>query len=285
MRQLGQNYTQTAIGPEGAGKARDGEGEVPKEAGRYSQSLSHGLAILASFSAETATQGIADMAGALHMTRSTTHRYATTLAQLGYLEQNTSRRYRLTPRAADVGLAAVHSLVLYRSSLDLLHDLREQTGRTVSLGILDGTELMLVYRVRGWRGLHEIDLRLGPAARLPLHCTAMGKVLLAGLPEIRLRALLSASTLSRRGPNCITGKRALRSELEWVRSQGFAIDNEELTKGLCSIAVPVPAEEGGALAAIDIAVAAETLAEEELNTAFGTVLGRAADGIAEAMAV
>jgi IclR family transcriptional regulator, pca regulon regulatory protein len=263
---------------------------VPSDGGRYSQSLGHGLAILAGFSAALPTRGIADMAAELSMSRSTTHRYATTLAELGYLEQAASRRYRLTPRAADFGHAVLGAMALSERSRAPLHELRRRTGWTVSLGMLDGDELMLLDRLRGWRGLHEIDLRLGPSARLPLHCTAMGKVLVARLPGPEQRALLAKLALPRQGPlgrygpNCIAGRRALRAELARVRQRGFALDDEELSDGLRSIAVPVLDTDGSTLAALDLAVPGALFAAEELNPRFGATLRRTADRIAKALA-
>lgn len=270
---------------DGAGRvSEDRSSKVPDNDGRYSLSLGHGLAILASFSAERPTLGIADMASVLSMSRSTTHRYAATLAQLGYLEQNSSRRYRLTPRCADVGLAALGSMALHERSRSFLHELRRETGWTVSLAILDGSEAMLLERLRGWRGLHEIDLRLGSSARLPVHCTAMGKVLIAGLPDPELRELLVTLILKRHGPNCITGKRALRAELERVREQGFAIDDEELIDGMRSIAMPVFDPRGRVLGALDLAVPGALFAGDELHEEFGAVLSEAAEGITEELA-
>lgn len=270
---------------DGAGRvSEDRSNKVPDNDGRYSLSLGHGLAILASFSAERPTLGIADMASVLSMSRSTTHRYAATLAQLGYLEQNSARRYRLTPRCADVGLTALGSMALHECSRPFLHELRRDTGWTVSLAILDGAEAMLVERLRGWRGLHEIDLRLGSSARLPVHCTAMGKVLLAGLRDLELRELLATLSLKRHTPNCITGKRALRAELEQVREQGFAIDDEEFIDGLRSISVPVLDARGRVLAALDLAVPGALFEGPELSDEFGLPLGQAAEGITEELA-
>jgi IclR family pca regulon transcriptional regulator len=264
---------------------------VPSDGGRYSQSLGHGLAILAGFSAERPTRGIADMAQELSMSRSTTHRYATTLAQLGYLEQGASRRYRLSPRAADFGHSVLGAMALHECSRDLLHRLRRRAGWTVSLGILDGREVMLVDRLRGWRGLHEIDLRLGPSARLPLHCTAMGKVLLAGLSRGELRALLAQLELTREGPlgrygpNCTVTRRALREQLERVQAQGFAIDDEELSDGLRTIAVPVLDDEGATLAALDLAVPGALFYGEELSAQFAAALSETAARIAAVLPV
>jgi DNA-binding IclR family transcriptional regulator len=105
-------------------------------------------------------------------------------------------------------------------------------------------------------------------------------VLLAYLPDPLLREQLAGLTLSPYGPNCATGKRTLRAELDQVRDEGVAIEDEELVAGLRSIAVPVLSEEGQALAAIEIAVPAVALSRRELGAALGPALREAAERIA-----
>jgi IclR family transcriptional regulator, pca regulon regulatory protein len=244
--------------------------EIAGGGGRYSQSLSSGLAILASFDGEASRMGIAELAGRLGMSRSTAHRYAATLAALGYLEQDAGRRYRLTPRAADAGLAVLGSLDLRTRSRPLLAELRALTGRTVSIAVLYDTEIMLLERLRGRRGgLLEIDLRLGSASRLPAYCTAMGKVLLAYLSPAACQQLLAALKLGPIGAKRLASGAALRAELERVRLDGFAVDKEELVAELCSVAVPVLDEEHGVLAAIDVAMVAGTYSLDELTVLAG----------------
>jgi IclR family transcriptional regulator, pca regulon regulatory protein len=268
----------------GAAPVGETEPEGPMESGRYSQSLRHGLAILASFDPGRRELGIAELADELRMSRSTVHRYASTLMELGYLEQDSGRRYRLTSRAADLGLAALRSLELRACAHPLLAELRIHTGRTVSIGILDGSEVVLLDRLRGWRrGLHELDLRFGPASRAPAHCTAIGKVLLAHLPASTRSGVLKGLTLSRHGPNCITTMPALHEELERVRAEGLAVDEEELTAGLCSIAVPVRDLDGGVGAAVDIAASTGVLSTEDLIETLGDRLILTAKNISAAL--
>ncbi len=244
--------------------------ELPDGAGRYSQSLRSGLAILTSFDGEANRLGIAELAERLKMSRSTAHRYAATLAALGYLEQDAGRRYRLTPRAADPGLAVLGSMPLRSRSRPLLAELRALTGRTVSLAILYDREIMLLERLRGRRGgVLEIDLRLGSASRLPAFCTAMGKVLLAQLSPADCQRRLSALKPSSYGPNVLTSEPALCAALERVRVDGFAIDKEELAAELCSIAVPVLDKAGGVVAAIDVAMIDGTYSLDELTVLAG----------------
>jgi IclR family transcriptional regulator, pca regulon regulatory protein len=271
--------------PVGRG-ARAGETEPEEsiEAARYSQSLRHGLSIMASFTPDRPELGIADLAGELEMSRSTVHRYASTLVELGYLEQDAARRYRLTSRAADLGLTAMRSLKLRDCAHQLLAELRIRTGRTASIGILHGSRVLLLERLRGWRrGLHELDLRLGTGSQLPAHCTAIGKVLLAQLPSSSQSRALKGVTLEGYGPNCITTLPALREELEWVRAEDLAVDDEELIAGLCSIAAPVRDRDGRVVAAVDIAACTRVLSPEDLLETLGDRLTLTAKSISAAL--
>src|SRR5271155_3464814 len=155
---------------------------------RYSQSLERGLAILSCFTPARPVLGIADIADSLGMSRSTTHRYVITLVALGYLEQGASRKYRLGLRVTDLGMSALNSTGLREHSHPYLEELRQRTSYTTSLGVLEGTEVLYVDRVRSFRrGQGKIDLNLHTGSRVPAYCTAMGKLLMAYLPEAEQR--------------------------------------------------------------------------------------------------
>src|SRR6202167_736984 len=171
---------------------------------RYSQSLERGLAILGCFTPQRPVLGIADIADELGMSRSTTHRYVITLVALGYLEQGASRKYRLGLRVTDLGMSALNSTGLREHSHLYLQELRQRSSYTVSLAVLDGSDILYIDRVRSFRrGQDTIDLDLQPGSRLPAYCTAMGKLLLAYLPEPEQRDLFASMKLSKRGPNTI----------------------------------------------------------------------------------
>lgn len=220
---------------------------------RYSQSLERGLAILMCFTPEHPILGIADIADELGMSRSTTHRYMITLLALGYLEQGASRKYRLGLRVSDLGMSALNCTGLRQQSRPLLEDLRRRTSYTVNVAVLDGPEILYVDRVRSFRrGQVKIDMDLGVGSRLPMYCTAMGKLLLAHLSEHERRGLIADLKLSKHGPNTITSKKALRAELERVREEGFAINDQELSPGLQSISAPIRSDSGQVVAAVNL---------------------------------
>lgn len=254
-------------------------GERP--ATTYSQSLERGLSILSSFNTQRRLLGATELGRALSLSRSTTHRYISTLAALGYLEQDTaSKKYRLGPRVIDLGFSAINSMELREVAAPHLQQLSDDTGYTVNMAILDELDIVYVERCRSSRaGQREIDLNLHVGARLPAYCTSLGKVLLAWLPEDERAARLQQADLARRGPNTLTSVPELIVELERVAANGFAINNEELAYGLRAIAAPVLTRDGGAAAAINLAVHSSMVSMEELTARLSTTLRNTAASI------
>jgi IclR family pca regulon transcriptional regulator len=224
--------------------------------------------------------GIADIADELGMSRSTTHRYVITLVALDFMEQVADRRYRLGLRVTDLGMSALNSTGLREHAHPHLEELRKRTSFTTSLAVLDGTEILYVDRARSLRrDQNKIDLNLRLGSRLPAYCTAMGKVLLAGVPEPQRREIVSEMKLERRGANTITSKKALFAELEHVSDEGIAVNDEELAPGLVAIAAPVHNEGGEVVAAVNLAAHTDMIPLEELVNALGPHLIATADQI------
>jgi IclR family pca regulon transcriptional regulator len=237
---------------------------------RYTQSLERLLAILACFTPERSIRGIADISDELGMSRSTTHRYVTTLVSLDYLEQGASRKYRLGLRVTDLGMSALSSTGLREHAHPYLQELRQRTSYTTSLGVLDGVDVLYVDRAHSLRrGQAKPDFDLQPGARLPAYATAMGKLLLANLPEDAQRDLLAQMTLTKRGPNTITSKRTLLDELDGIRAEGFAVEDQELAGELHAIAAPVRNEAQEVLAAVDLTASSSMISLEGLVDALG----------------
>ncbi|HTC58723.1 MAG TPA: helix-turn-helix domain-containing protein, partial [Solirubrobacteraceae bacterium] len=155
----------------------------PSAESRYSRSLEIGLAIIGCFTAEKQILGIAELADLVRVSRSTAHRYAQTLVKLDCFEQDDKRRYRLARGITSAGVAFIDTLRLETPTAEtILEDLREATGYTVSMGVLDGTRVLYTYRLfTHGRGQYEADLGLDVGASVPVYCTAIGKTLLASL--------------------------------------------------------------------------------------------------------
>jgi IclR family transcriptional regulator, pca regulon regulatory protein len=251
---------------------------MTEQAASYSQSLERGLAILSAFRSGRPTLGVSELGRDIGLSRSTTHRYVATLTALGYLQQDArTKKYRLGPRVLDLGFSAINSMELREVAAPHLRQLSDETGYTVNMAILDGLDIVYVERCRSARaGQRDIDLNLHVGARLPAYCTSLGKVLLAYLPPDQRADAVSRIEFARRGPNTLTSRTSFKAELERVRENGFAINNEELAYGLRSIAAPVLSHDGAAAAAINLAVHSSMVSIEDLVARLSPVLRQAA---------
>jgi IclR family pca regulon transcriptional regulator len=247
----------------------------------WSQSLERGLAILSAFGSDRSTIGVSELSRELGLSRSTTHRYIATLTALGYLQQDAeTKRYRLGPRVLDLGFAAINSMDIREISVPHLQALSDATGFTANLAILDGGDVVYIERCRTSRsGQREIDLNLHVGSRLPAYCTAMGKALLAFVPDERFEEIIDGVELVARGPNTITGRVALRAEMARIRTMGVAVNNEELAYGLRSIAAPIRSSSGEVVAALNLAVHRSMVSIDDLIERYGPAVKRTADAI------
>jgi IclR family pca regulon transcriptional regulator len=246
-----------------------------------SQSLERGLAILSAFRSGRPLLGVSELARDVGLSRSTAHRYISTLAGLGYLDQDPgSRKYRLGPRVLDLGFSAINSMDLREVAAPHLQALSDETGHTVNMAVLDGADIVYIDRCRtSQRGQRDIDLNLHIGSRLPAYCTSMGKVLLAALPDDECREVLERVDFAQRGPNTLTARDELLRELEHVRRAGLAVNNEELAYGLRSIAAPVHEQSGDVVAAINLAVHRTMVSLDALVAHLGPPLKRTAAAI------
>jgi len=198
--------------------------------------------------------GIRELAEMLDMSPATAYRYASTLVAEGYMEQDAQGKYRLDLGAIDLGLAALNATALCEHAHPDLEELCKRSGHIVQLAVLDGLEILVVGRVLAGTRAAQSKLQDSVQAdsRLPAYCTSLGKVLLAYLPREQRLKLISEMELLQRGPRTITSKSALHAQLEDVRHEGLAINDEELLEGSCAIAAPVREESGDVIAAVGL---------------------------------
>jgi IclR family transcriptional regulator, pca regulon regulatory protein len=267
-----------AGGPESVGEWRE---SVPllREA-RFSQSLERGLAVLGCFTPERPVLGIADLADELGMSRSTTHRYVVTLMALGYLEQGARRKYRLGLGVCGLGMSALNSTGLGEHARPYLAELRGRTFHTVAIAVLDGPEILYLEHLPARRrGAHLINLGLTEGSRQPAYCTAIGKLLMAHVPETEQRHLIAGLKLAKYGPGTITNKSALRDALQGIREGSLAVSDEELAPDVYAIAAPIRCETREVIAAVSMAAHSSTISLEHLAEHLGPHLIATADRI------
>jgi IclR family pca regulon transcriptional regulator len=232
--------------------------------GRYSQSLERGLAILRAFSPEQPWLGIAEIADALEMSRPTTHRYASTLVALDYLEQGPRRKYRLGIRAGDPGRSAVNSTALCKLPYHCLTDLRDRSACTASLAVLNGNDIVYVDRARSaWQGQTEVTARLERGSRLPACSTAMGRVLLAYRTPEEQREAIDASIEEVQSPEAADSREKLLEELERIHEKGFVVAEHVRVKGQRCVAAPLRNRSDEVIGAVDVAAPKPTFSRAQ----------------------
>lgn len=252
---------------------------------RYSKSLAIGLGIVGCFRSGQQPLGIHDIAEALGLGRSTTHRYAATLVAVGWLEQTPKRKYRLAHRSAWPGMSVLGEIVRVSGCEPVLRELRAQTGHTASLGVLEGTRATYVQRLSAHgKGQHEADGELRAGAHVPLHCTALGRALLAGLPKMELEEVLAGMELVRHRSCTITGKRALRALIQQAKdADGLAVSDREFIGHECAVAVAVPRPADGWCLAVELNAPVVSTGLEELTGYAGQLVRDAAVRIGETL--
>jgi IclR family pca regulon transcriptional regulator len=232
---------------------------------RYSSSLIWGLVVLSCFSSDRPVLGVIDIADLTGLSKSTANRYAITLVALGYLEQNSSRKYRLASHCADVGLSVLNTQDLRVQARTHLEKLRERTGCTASVGVLDGVGLRYFNCLSSHRGGQlEVAERRAVGACLPAVYTAAGKLLLACLPPEEQQRCVEAVKFGGGGPRAISNRERLQAELASLANLDFACNDEELAKSDCSVAVRVRSVDGEVVGAVELAANSSKLTLEEM---------------------
>lgn len=245
---------------------------------RHSRSFEYGSAVLESFTGEYRELGIAELADIIGASRSTTHRYATTLVELGYLEQNDKRKYRLAAPALDIGMVALQTIQVRERAYVALKELRDEIGYTVTMGVLDQTRVIYIHRLFGHRrGQYAVDMGLGVGACVPIYCTALGKVLAASLSVADRSELLAGLNLVPQGPRSITVVGELEAEIENIRPRDVVVSNEEFVVGARSIATLVRSPTGEYPLGIEITVPSNTFTVKGFVRKVGPRLKRTAD--------
>jgi IclR family pca regulon transcriptional regulator len=129
--------------------------------------------------------------------------------------------------------------------------LREEVQEAVNLGLLDGTEVVYVARVLSD---HLISLRLYVGSRLPAYASSLGRAMLAFLPDDEAQAIIDRSELKPITRHTITDRRRILAELQRVRAQGYAFNDQEIAEGLRGVAAPVLSAAGRPIAAVNISI-------------------------------
>lgn len=215
------------------------------------QVLDRTLGILDVLAEARVEMGPAELAERLSLHKSTIHRLLRVLERHRFIRRNPNHgKYGLGMRLFELGSRAVAQLDLRERAEPFLRRLVGETGETAHVCVLEGTEMMSVANAEGPRTLRT------PATvgrRTPVHCTSVGKALMAYLPERTIDELLARVRLTQYTRNTITTRAALKADLQRIRERGYAVDNEEIEEGLRCVGAPIRNYTGRVVAAMSIA--------------------------------
>ena len=201
------------------------------------QTLSRAVKILECFSPERPEMGVREVARMIELSSSATGRLMLAMKELGILNQNpATKTYSIGARSLAWAGVYLSTCDIRAVAMPYMEDLHRTTQETISLYILDGNERVCVERLESPQNV-RIVARIG--RRLPLYAGSAGKVFLAFLPETRREEILSTVTLSPFTTNTITDKSELRSELERIREDGWAISHGEWMAEASGVAAPI----------------------------------------------
>jgi DNA-binding IclR family transcriptional regulator len=196
------------------------------------------------------------------LAKSSVHYLLVTLERCGYVHRSAhTGRYLLGAKLFSMANSAAGNLSLRQRTAPYLSGLRMRTRLTVHLAILEQNEAILIGKHETSRGAH---LASWVGKRMDLHCTAIGKAILAFLPESEIDAIIRKHGMARHNDNTVSTFRHLREELDRVVKNGYALDNEEDEIGVRCLGVPVFDPENRPVAAISIAGAASEISVEDI---------------------
>jgi DNA-binding IclR family transcriptional regulator len=209
--------------------------------------LERAAAILGAFDAAHRELTLAALVARSGLPRSTTHRTATRMIHLGWLEKPAAR-YRIGNRLFEIASLAPIRLELREAVLPFLQDLHQATKITAQLGVLEGTQVLVVEKITGHRAMPMLSQVGG---MIPAYCSALGRAILAYSQPAVIESAL-AGPLPARTPRTLTGKVAIMRELAAVPERGWATDREEGNIGVSCVAAPIFGPLGEVVAALSV---------------------------------
>lgn len=214
-------------------------------------SVRNAARLLCAFTPTDRDLGVSELTSRLGLGKSTVHRLLSTLALEGLIERDAATgRYRLGLKLYELGSIVGDHLDLHEVIAGPIDDLRNRTGETVHVAILDGPEVVYIARRES---PHTLRLFGRVGHRNHAHCTSTGKLLLAFLPLPELAAILHGFALPAHTRHTITDRLNLEDELEAIRHRGWADNIEESELGVHSVAAPIREASGRVVAAISVA--------------------------------
>lgn len=260
------------------GRARSVPAGIPDK--EFVTTLAKGLAVLGSFGEQRGSMTLSEAAAAARLSRATARRILLTLAELGYVSQN-GRHFMLAPRILELGFAYLSTQSWIDRAEPLMKELSHALRESCSAAILQGSEIVYVARMPAPHRLMSTAIAVG--TRLPAFYTSLGRVQLGFLGERELRARLAETRVVAHTPRTLTDPEALLARVASDHAQGYSIVDEELEKGLRSLAVPVVTRSGDNVGAINLSAHSSRTTRNELRDQFLPRLAAVAREISQSL--
>lgn len=215
------------------------------------RSVERALQVLNCFSFERPTLSLKEISELSNLNKSTLLRILQMLREKEFVEIDKNRKYRLGVQVYKLGNVFFYNLDIEAKAEPYLKQLANKTNKTIHLGVIEEDEALILDKIEP----DEQSIRIMMSRRgrnVPLHCTSIGKVLLAFQPDEKRKTLLKSIELKKYTENTITDKTKLEKELDRIRKQGFGFDFEEHEKDIVCVATPIKDIQSKVVASISI---------------------------------
>jgi IclR family transcriptional regulator, KDG regulon repressor len=227
------------------------------------KSVSRALDIIDIVSSNKGGLGVTEIANQIDINKSSVYRILTTLVQYGYIEQDQeTSRYKLGYKFLEMSSKLLESIDLREEAKPYLRELESKTNEVIHLVVYDQGEVIYIEKLEGTETL-RMHSKVGK--RAPMHCTAVGKAILAHLPSHVVLEILERKGMPKHTDHTITDKDELLKELIQVKQQGFALDLEENEYGIRCMAVPIFNHVGNVIAAVSISGPTIRMTDERIK--------------------
>ena len=191
---------------------------------------------------------ITDLANYLGHPKSTIHNHLSTLRENGYVVKD-DNLYKISLRFLRLGGCARNNTEIYRKGKPEVNKIARETGELANLATFEHGRGVYLYLTKGEQGV-DLDTYVG--MDFYMHCTALGKAMLAYFPEEKVNEILETQGMPRRTPSTVTDRDTLLEELSTIRETGYATDKAERLEGLRCVAAPIKDEDGEVLGGISV---------------------------------
>lgn len=226
----------------------------------FLSTLERGLSVLRSFDFDHPQMALSEVATRTGLNAAVARRCLNTLVKLGYVGKH-GRRFLLRPEVLAFGSAYLSSMNIEQVALPHLQNLRDETGDSSSLAVLSDNQVLYLAHVSTTR---QLRIGAGVGTRFPVHATSLGRVLLAYREAEQIARLLSEAPFERFTERTMLSADELKDRLALVSERGYDSALDELDYGIVSVAIPIFAKGGKAVAAINCSTSTTRISQDEL---------------------